>query len=528
MSSPTALPSTPAGLAGLLVEVTTALQGLDLDTLADDQIRELTRPTTTVIRRLQALQTRLAGTLDTRARQAARAAADASPAGRATADRDADRAAKDVRDDLIDQLQLSPSQAKQLTDTDRLLADLPATRQAFHAGRLTLDHVRLLHKAIHRFPTAQRTRLEALLVDDAVRQDPVSFGRTCRAVVAQLDPQLAHKDSTDQHAGRSARIAQRPDGTTWLGVEVSGVDGEFLQATIDAFRTADADGERRTWEQRSADAVMTMVRAAAGTLDDPDARCGVPVFLLQLPADQLLGQDERARLRAGNGLTTFTGPLPLADLDRLIGDSHVAALLADRDGLPLAVTRQVRTVPVGLWRLLVARDRGCITAGCDARPGWCQVAHLADPYRKRGKLAPNTAGLLCHRHHTAFDNGRLTLTWTDGRPVVHRRTAPPHHRRPAPPPLWERIATDLTWPTTDQNQPPDHADPPERADHTDPPGGTDPPGLPDHVPEANPADPEGSPDPVIDACPADPPGPLGPARDGRGSHGSDPPRPVAA
>jgi hypothetical protein len=343
-------------------------------------------------------------------------------------------------------------------------------------------------------------------------------------VLAQLDPKTAQKDQRDQHSRRSGRMSQRPDGSTWLGVEVSGVDGEFLQATIDAFRTADADGERRTWEQKTADAVMTMARAAAGTLNDPDARCGAPVFLLQLPARQLLGDDQCDRLRAGNGHTTFSGPLPLSELTHLIGDSHVAALLADADGLPLAVTKQVRTVPVGLWRLLVARDRGCIMAGCDARPGWCQVAHLADPYRNFGKLAPNTAGLLCHRHHTAFDAGRLTVTWTDSRPVVHRRTAPPQDRRPAAPPLWERIASDDTWdrPTPGSTTRPGRRTPapttpthPARATHP-------------HVDPPTPSDPRCRPTPNVATHPRvlDRPFPPAEPRPCRARRGSDRGRPA--
>lgn len=434
MSTATA-PDAPAVLAGQVVSCVDTLRGVDLDAWSDDDLRAALVPVTTAIRRLQAIQTRVAGSLTTRARAAAKAAAEDAD----TAARDADRAASDVQKDLVDDHHMSHPQAKKLTETDRKLQDLPYARAAFDDGAITDEHVRLLHKLLSRLSADLRAELEPHLVDEATRQDPVTFGRTCRGVQAQLDADQAAKDHDDQHARRSGRISNRPDGTTWLGVEVSGVDGEWLHTAIDAFTTKDAKGERRTREQRVADAVVEMARAALGTINDPDARSARPVFLLKLPAQPLLGDAECDRLRAGNGLTTFTGPLPAAVLARMIGDAHIAALLADGDGLPLAVTRQVRTVPAGLWRLLRDRDGGCITTGCDAPPGWCQVAHLADPYRKRGKLSPGNAALLCHRHHTAFDTGKLAITWTDNRPIAHRRTAPTADRKPRPAPLWERF-----------------------------------------------------------------------------------------
>ena len=206
---------------------------------------------------------------------------------------------------------------------------------------------------------------------------------------------------------------------THLAVDVAGVDGAFVHATLDAFRRQDAAGEHRSAEQRTADAFMELVRAAAGTVGDPNARHGRPIFHIQLPAEELLAADEVERLRAGNGHETFTGPLPLAELTRLIGDAHVAALLADANGLPLAVTEQKRGVPLGLWRHAVARDGGCIAQGCDAPPAWCQVMHLDEWYCDGGRLTPDTSGLGCTRHHRQFDRGQLVVTWADGRPTLH-------------------------------------------------------------------------------------------------------------
>ena len=130
-------------------------------------------------------------------------------------------------------------------------------------------------------------------------------------------------------------------------------------------------------------------------------------------------------VRDGDGAvdTRWTGPLPYAEVARVLGDCRLTRLVADANGVPVSVTRKVRTVPAGLWELLVARDGGCIWPGCDAPAGWCQVAHLETPFADDGKLSPDTAGLLCAagpNHHAIYDDQGYRVDWVDGRPHVCR------------------------------------------------------------------------------------------------------------
>jgi hypothetical protein len=408
------------GAAGV-VEAVDRARSMDLAALGQEELTAELTTVETAIRRLDAWQTRLVGELSDRS--AAAAAAEAVSTARGASDggaRAAERAREQARRDVRRTTGWSASKAKQKQKDGRRLDGRPLARRAFDEGRITTEHLRQLDKALLAIPGQKATEVEAELVERAEREDPVVFGRTCREIVARYAPDEAEKDLDRQHAQRSARVTQRPDGMTHLSADVAGVDGAFVHATLDAFRTRDAAGEHRTAEQRTADAFMEMVRAASGTIQDPNARHGLPVFLIQLPAEQLLPPDEVERLRAGNGTEPFTGPLPLGELARLLGSAHLAALLADAKGLPLAVTDVTRGVPTGLWRALVARDRGCVRDGCDAPAGWCQVAHLGDWFVDGGMLSPQTAGLLCTRHHRRYDRGQLSVTWIDGRPTVHR------------------------------------------------------------------------------------------------------------
>ncbi len=156
------------------------------------------------------------------------------------------------------------------------------------------------------------------------------------------------------------------------------------------------------------------------------------------PHVSLVFRADSVRPRRGAAESTWTGPLPYAEVARLLGDCSLARIVADAEDVPLSVSRRVRTVPMGLWRLLVLRDGGCIVEGCDAPPGWCQVAHLDDPYAAGGTLSPDTAGLLCTagpNHHATFDDGDFEVVWTDGRPTVDlgrgRTPNAPGTRRPS-------------------------------------------------------------------------------------------------
>jgi hypothetical protein len=105
-------------------------------------------------------------------------------------------------------------------------------------------------------------------------------------------------------------------------------------------------------------------------------------------------------------------------------------------------------------RGVVARDGArCIGDGCDVPTAWCDVMHLDVPYALGGRLTIDTAGLGCGFHHHRLDRGGWTVSWVDGRPVVHPPDRPP--RRP---------------PGTHVS-----ARPPDRSDEA---GGTDPPDPP--------------------------------------------------
>lgn len=389
------------------------LVAVPCDHLDEDGLRGELATVERAMRRLSARQTRLVGAVT--ARRLHRS--DARGGGH----RERQRAIGEVRRELTEDHNLSPSEAKQATELGTRLPDTPEVAAAFDAGELRPQHVRLLTETLRKLGPADRDRLEPELIAAGRRQDAVTFGRTCRRALAELAHDTAVRDLHRQHLRRRAAVAQDPDGTTTLSGRWSGVDAELVHTVIDAFRAPDTPGGTRSPEQRTADAVIEAFRAALRSGEAP-AQHGVrPHIMITIPCDAV--RDEH-----GVAEGHWTGPLPFGEVRRLLDDASVSRILTDPEGLPLEVGRAVRTVPSGLYRFLLVRDGGCIAEGCDAPAAWCDVMHLHTAYRELGRLRPDNAALGCRRHHRLFDRHTWWADWHDGRPVLR-----PPQRTPADP-----------------------------------------------------------------------------------------------
>ena len=387
-----------------------ALAAIPADELDDDTLRAVTRAEHRAERRLEAHRTELA---TARARRAAQRARVEHPEDV----RAPERAARDVQSDYAADLQIDPSQAKRGLKAGRQLETLPTARRLFRDGTITRRHVELLADTLAPFTGQRRRELEVRLCEAAAVEAPVAFGRTCRRLLAEQDPDAAMRRLDAQHANRRAAVAQTPAGTTVISGEGTGVDAEILHTAIEAFRRPDAADEHRSPGQRTWDALVDVCSAALRAGQAPDNHGLIPHV-------SVLIDDQVLRDQQGAGECEHTGPLPYPELVRLLGDSRYAAILADTHQLPLQVFHQTRYVPVGLYKALRLRDTTCIWPGCDIPGRWCDTAHFQVPYRRHGRLALETSGLLCRRHHRRYDRGPYTVQLTDRQPVICRDGTP--------------------------------------------------------------------------------------------------------
>ena len=316
------------------------------------------------------------------------------------------RAAKDQR--------MSPSEAKRAAEAGSHAAANPATGQAFSAGDVGPAQVRLLGDALERLPAERRAEAEKVLLEAARILDPVAFGRKVRRYLAEHAPAQLHRQEQGNHRHRRFRMADTEDGGVAFSGLAYGAAAELARTALDAFRRPDTPDEHRTPEQRSADAFEQLCDAALRLGEAPTVHGERPQVILVVEASEL----ER-----GRGAARFAGsgqPVTLAEAGTLLTDCEVSRVVRDADGTPIEVTKNVRTVPIGLWRALVVRDGGCRWEGCDAPASWCDVAHGQAPFRAEGRLSPANAMLLCRRHHRRFDKGPWRVEITGDQVTFHR------------------------------------------------------------------------------------------------------------
>lgn len=328
------------------------------------------------------------------------------------------------------QQRMTPSEAKRSAEAGRHAGRHEATGRAFDGGDIGPTHVRLIGEALERLPDAERASAELELLELARVQDAVAFGRHVRDLLARRAPAAAHRDERRRHRERHFRMSDTADGGVAFSGLAYGVAAELARTALDAFRRPDSPDEHRTPEQRSADAFEQLCDAALRLGVAPTLHGERPQVIIVIDEAQL-GQEAGVAHFAGSGQ-----PATLAEIGTLLTDCAVSRMALAADGTPIEASRNVRTVPAGLWRALVVRDGGCRWEGCDAPASWCDVAHGEDPFHKGGRLSPANAVLLCRRHHRRFDHGAWRLEIQGGQVRFHRVVVPsvpqPGREPPAP------------------------------------------------------------------------------------------------
>ena len=100
------------------------------------------------------------------------------------------------------------------------------------------------------------------------------------------------------------------------------------------------------------------------------------------------------------------GAIARNELQRLGCDAEIYGIIFDEHGLPLHHSRKTRTVSPQQWRVLLARDRGCVI--CGANPSLCQAHHVKF-WSLGGPTDIDNLVLLCHAHHRWVHDNEITL-----------------------------------------------------------------------------------------------------------------------
>ncbi|WP_197029106.1 DUF222 domain-containing protein [Blastococcus sp. URHD0036] len=312
------------------------------------------------------------------------------------------------------------SAAAALVQRGRVLDLLPATGAAFAAGAIGVEHVTEIATITGRRELAAAAEQGVDLSEVDAALATVAAGQTFRKLteavhhyLAQLDPDGPEPDPTHE---RSLTITTHPDGTVTIHVELDAVAGEKVKAVIEPMAaTSRTAGDERTPGQVRGDAFVQWADNTLAAGNVPIQRTRKPGIAAVIDVDALVDPATgQTAARMGFGAT-----ISAARARWLACDSTVARIVMGPDGVPIDRGREVRIVPAPLRHLLDLRDGGCLFAGCDAPPEWCEAHHFLH-WAFGGETTLENTGLFCERHHGKLHAGFRVERGPDGRWHTYR------------------------------------------------------------------------------------------------------------
>lgn len=305
---------------------------------------------------------------------------------------------------------LSRREAAGAVHRARELVEHPQVGAAALAGELGSGQVRTINKLLSslapQLTDEQRRDAEGLLVGLAKRLDSDQLARSAPQVLAQVAPASAD-ELLETRLQREVEAAQRQRSLRFFreagSVRFEGslprIEGQLLISLIGAHAEAqrrsaieerDPAAEQLTPEQRRADALISLLRAATAAVPSPGV--GAARVIVRLSYAHLHD------LAAGAGLIGPDEPISAGELRRLCCGAELLPVVLGGRSEVLDVGRSSRLVTPAIRTALSQRDLGCAFPGCDLEASLCEAHHIS-PWWAGGRTSLGNLVLLCHSHH---------------------------------------------------------------------------------------------------------------------------------
>ncbi|GAA1583366.1 HNH endonuclease signature motif containing protein [Kribbella sancticallisti] len=321
---------------------------------------------------------------------------------------------------------------------------------------LHLDQARAIVMSLEAIPKAAMVPVESLVAAEARMVEAArvltptelsKLGQQVRNVLDTDGPEPAE----DKAYRNETFWMKNADHGLKFGGYLANENAELLQTLIHdnakPHKTVDGQPDPRSRDKRQADALTTVLTAAAGSGDTGHTRIK-PHITVTIGYADLKGLATN-----GVGDLVFGDGLSAAAVRRLACDAGVLPIVLGSESQPLDVGMEERFVTSALRTALNARDKGCVV--CGAPPIHCDAHHLVH-WVDGGPTAIDNLALFCKGHHIDVHSGHWKVSITNGvvhvsrpswaEPGPHRRLrrSAPTAGQPADAP-----AAPSTWPHTD-------------------------------------------------------------------------------
>jgi hypothetical protein len=275
-----------------------------------------------------------------------------------------------------------------------------------------------------------------LLCAEASTLDPDRLLKRAREVRDELDEAGIASREAVLRGRRSLRRLDLRDGMKRLiwdydPLTAGVVDEVYDRATSprlggprfvdsDAVARAEAlERDERTTEQIASDAFTELLRQSAGL--DPSVLLG-----RGMPAVRVLVSAGDLAAGVGHGVIEGSNEaVSIGTVQALACANGTQPALLDSLGNVLDLGREQRLFSRHQRVALAIRDGGCLWAGCERPPSWCEAHHI-DHYADGGCTDLERGVLLCRHHHLKLHNEGWQIRRREGRYWLH---PPPDSRR---------------------------------------------------------------------------------------------------
>lgn len=368
-----------------------AVAALDLDTLPDSSLICGFEELLTIESRLRAVQARWLAAADTRDSTVAEC-------GRST------------RWWLIEEHNLSRSDASARMKLARQLPGFPALEDAFAAGDVTEAQASVILAGLLPCPVEIRDVVEKELVTLAATHAPFHLSQAVEVILARLGAGQDESDKLERrHGRRGVDLDQTFAGTGSLSGTLTPDVYEALRLAVSAAGGAASQGpeDDRTAAQRRHDALGAVASHYLAHADLPAVVGERPRVVVTIDRASLLAaaSDTLATERWG----TLDGglPLPPETARRIACDTQLLPVAVDWDSGALDLGRTTRVWSQATRRAAWIRDRGkCAFPKCRRSPA--DLHHIVW-WSHGGRTDLDNAAWLCTFHHWLVHEGRWTL-----------------------------------------------------------------------------------------------------------------------